>query len=98
MLSNVIDSVKTFYVPFFMFLSVVFTFLFVALIASWNRLLNWSENAAGLRRLQQEIAEQKQLFNSMEITDEWVLNSEEAIRDKIQELNVSVKRINKLDL
>lgn len=66
----------------------------IALIASWNRLLNWSENAAGIRRLQQEIAEQKQLLNSMEITDEWVLNSEEAIRDKIQELNVSVKRIN----
>lgn len=25
----------------------------------------------------------------MEITEEWVLNSEEAIREKIQELNVS---------
>jgi len=75
-------------------ISYVYFSNFVALIASWNRLLNWSENAAGIRRLQQEIAEQKQLLNVMEITDECVLNSEEAIRDKIQELNVSVKRIN----
>ncbi|KAL7032868.1 hypothetical protein ACKWTF_007417 [Chironomus riparius] len=66
-----------------------------ALIASWNRLLNWSENAAGIRRLQQEIAEQKQLLNSMEITDEWVLNSEEAIRDKIQELNSTLGELYK---
>ncbi|XP_070493132.1 klarsicht protein isoform X2 [Chironomus tepperi] len=66
-----------------------------ALIASWNRLLNWSENAAGIRRLQQEIAEQKQLLDSMEINDELVLNSEEAIRDKIQELNSTLGELHK---
>lgn len=60
------------------------------LIASWNNLLNWSENAAKARRLQEEIIVQKQLLDTIDIDNEWVLNSEEAIREKIQELNVSL--------
>jgi hypothetical protein len=61
------------------------------LIASWNSLLNWSENAATARRLQDEIATQKQLLDSFDTDKEWVLNSEEAIREKIHELNVSFR-------
>lgn len=53
-------------------------------------MLNWSENAAKARRLQEEIIVQKQLLDSIDIDNEWVLNSEEAIREKIHELNVSL--------
>jgi hypothetical protein len=63
--------------------------LIVDLVASWNNLLNWSENAAKARRLQEEIIVQKQLLDSFDVDNEWVLNSEEAIREKIHELNVS---------
>jgi hypothetical protein len=59
------------------------------LIASWNNLLSWSENAGIARRLQEEIIVQKQSLDSFDINSEWVLNSEEAIREKIHELNVS---------
>jgi hypothetical protein len=60
----------------------------VELIASWNNLLNWSENAAVARRLQEEIIAQKQSLDSIAIDGE-CLDTEEAIREKIQELNVS---------
>lgn len=57
------------------------------LIASWNNLLNWSENAAVARRLQEEIIVQKQLLDSIAIDNGECLDTEEAIREKIQELN-----------
>lgn len=58
------------------------------LIASWNNLLNWSENAAVARRLQEEIIMQKQLLDSIAVENGDCLDTEEAIREKIQELNV----------
>lgn len=61
---------------------------FSDLIASWNNLLSWSENAQIARKLQKEIIIQNQLLDSFDINNgEWVLNSEEAIREKIHELN-----------
>lgn len=62
----------------------------LGLLASWNNLLKWSENAANARRLQEEIISQKQLLDSIEIDNSSVLNSEEAIREKIFELMVIV--------
>lgn len=59
------------------------------LIASWSNLLNWSENAAVARRLQEEIIVQKQSLDSIAVENGECLDTEEAIRDKIQELNVS---------
>ena len=65
-----------------------FTQFFIELIASWNNLLNWSENAAVARRLQEEIIMQKQLLDSIAVENGECLDTEEAIREKIQELNV----------
>lgn len=59
------------------------------LIASWNNLLNWSENAAVARRLQEEIIAQKHSLESIAIDGEECLDTEDAIREKIQELIVS---------
>jgi uncharacterized Fe-S cluster-containing radical SAM superfamily protein len=64
-------------------------FLHLELIASWNNLLNWSENAAVARRLQEEIIAQKHSLESIVIDGGECLDTEEAIREKIQELNVS---------
>lgn len=61
------------------------------LIASWNNLLNWSENAAVARRLQEDIIAEKHLLDSIIIENAESLDTEQAIRDKIQELNVSKK-------
>jgi hypothetical protein len=55
-------------------------------------LLNWSENAAVARRLQEEIIMQKQLLDAIAIDSGESLESEEAIREKVHELNVSVTR------
>jgi hypothetical protein len=75
------------------FYSILHSHLFLKeLIASWNNLLNWSENAAVARRLQEEIIMQKQLLDSIAIDRGESLESEEAIREKIHELNVSVNR------
>lgn len=59
------------------------------LIASWSNLLNWSENAAVARRLQEEIIIQKQSLDSIAVENGECLDTEESIREKIQELNVS---------
>ena len=59
------------------------------LIASWNNLLNWSENAAVARRLQEEIIAQKHSLESIAIDGGECLDTEDAIREKIQELIVS---------
>lgn len=61
------------------------------LIASWNNLLNWSENAAVARRLQEDIIAEKHLLDLIIIENVENLDTEQAIRDKIQELNVSKK-------
>lgn len=61
------------------------------LIASWNNLLNWSENAAVARRLQEDIIAEKHLLDSIVIENVESLDTEQAIRDKIQELIVSKK-------
>ncbi|KAG5682168.1 hypothetical protein PVAND_011538 [Polypedilum vanderplanki] len=65
------------------------------LIASWNNLLSWSENAGIARRLQEEIIVQRQLLDSFDINSAWVLNTEEAIREKIYELNNSREELYK---
>jgi len=67
--------------------------LITDLISSWNNLLNWSENAAVARRLQEEIVVQKQLLDTIanDIAAE-SFDSEAAIREKIQELNVRICR------
>lgn len=67
---------------------ITFIFFFSGLISSWNNLLKWSENASNARRLQEEIISQKQLLDTMDVENSSVLNSEEAIREKIIELMV----------
>lgn len=60
------------------------------MIASWSNLLNWSENAAAARRMQEEIAIQKQLLDTIAVDDNGeIFDTEEAIREKIQELKVN---------
>ncbi|CRK97996.1 CLUMA_CG011365, isoform A [Clunio marinus] len=57
------------------------------LIASWNNLLNWSENAAIARKLQEEIILQKQSLDLIVIDNGECLDTEEAIRERIRDLN-----------
>ena len=67
----------------------LFSFFSADLIESWRNLLNWSENASKARCLQEEIISQKLSLDLIDVGNDWELNSEEAIREKINEILVS---------
>ena len=61
------------------------------LIAEWERLLSWSENAAKARHLQEEIHLQKKFLTNF--GKQYQCNdTKESIVDEIDELMVSLKK------
>jgi hypothetical protein len=61
------------------------------LIASWENLLKWSDNAAVARRLQEEMSVLKAALQNFGLQFHG-FDSEESIRDAIEDLKVSFKR------
>jgi hypothetical protein len=58
------------------------------LIASWENLLKWSDNAAVARRLQEEMSVLKAALQNFGLQFHG-FDSEESIRDAIEDLKVS---------